>query len=65
MFLENYDKLFKKFGSVYLAIKSERIIGVYSSYIEGVNKTLETEKLGTFIIQYCNGNVNAFTNYIA
>jgi hypothetical protein len=64
-FIEHYSDLFKEYGKTYLAIKNKKVIGVYSSYAKGVWKTRQKEKLGTFIIQECNGNESAYTNYIA
>lgn len=63
-FLENYDKLYKQYGVSFLAIKNKSVLGVYQSYAEGVKKTLENEELGTFIVQKCNGDESAYTNYI-
>lgn len=64
-FLKNYDDLFKKYGSTFLAIKDKKVLGSYSSYADGVNQTLKSEPLGTFIVQFCNGNESAYTNYIS
>lgn len=64
-FIDNYDDLFAKYGVSFLAIKSEQVLGSFSSYSEAVNKTMETEPLGTFIVQECNGTEAAYTNYIA
>ena len=64
-FIENYKLLFEKYGCVYLAIKNEKVIGIYHSYGEGVKTTQETEELGTFIVQLCNGSEAAYTNYIS
>lgn len=64
-FLENYDDLFAQYGTVYLAIKNKTVLGVYTSYAEGVKETLKKEDPGTFIVQKCNGNESAYTNYIS
>lgn len=64
-FLENYDDLFVQYGTVYLAIKNKTVLGVYKSYAEGVKETLRKEDPGTFIVQQCNGNESAYTNYIS
>jgi len=64
-FLENYDDLFKKYGFSYLAIKSEKVLGAYSTFHEAVEETQQTEELGTFIIQECNGDETAYTVQIA
>jgi hypothetical protein len=64
-FLNNYSDLFSKYGSVYLAIKNESVIGIYNSYAEGVKETSKTESLGSFIVQKCDGSEAAYTNYIS
>jgi len=64
-FLENYNDLYQRYGVSFLAIKNESVIGAYKSYAEGVNTTKESNDLGTFIIQKCNGDESAFTNYIS
>ena len=63
-FLENYNNLYKEYGQKYLAIKNQNVIGVYSSYADAVNTTKKTEKLGTFIVQFCSGDETAYTNRI-
>ena len=64
-FLENYDDLFKQYGTACLAIKNRTVLGVYKSYAEGVKETLKKEAPGTFIVQKCNGDESAYTNYIS
>lgn len=64
-FLKNYLTLFSKYGIAFLAIKNEAVLGTYSSYAEGVNTTSKSQEIGTFIIQKCNGDETAYTNYIS
>ena len=64
-FVDNYDKLFKKYGVSYLAIKNQTVLGKYASMADAVQKTTETEELGSFIVQFCNGDVSGYTNCIA
>ena len=64
-FLDNYDNLFEEYGHKYLAIKNQTVLGAYSSYADAVRTTARTEELGTFIVQLCNGNETAYTNYIS
>lgn len=64
-FLENYNILYQEYGECYLAIKNQKIIGVFDSYVSGVKEISQVEQLGTFIIQHCNGNESGYTNYIA
>jgi hypothetical protein len=64
-FLENYNDLYDKYGRSFLAIKNEKVLGVYSSFNEAVDATLLSEEIGTFIVQECNGNESAYTVQIA
>ena len=64
-FLRNYDELYNKYGHSFLAIKDEQVIGVYESFANAVRTTAKTNDFGTFIVQECNGDESAYTNYIA
>lgn len=64
-FLENLQALYKQYGNAYIAIKNKSVIGVYSSYAEGVKTTAKTEELGSFIVQHCSDDISAQTVYIA
>ncbi len=64
-FLQNYEELFNEYGVSYLAIKKRKVLGKYNSYAEAVLETEKTEPLGSFIVQYCNGDESAYTAYIA
>ena len=64
-FKENYNELFKEYGVGYLVIKDKKVLGKYSTYEEGVKNALAKEELGSFIVQLCNGNESAYTNYIS
>lgn len=64
-FLENYDSLFRKFGKAYLAIKNGAVLGSYQTYADAVHETERKEALGSFIVQYCNGEESGYTNHIS
>ena len=64
-FIDNYNDLYKKYGKSFLAIKDKNVIGAFSSYAEGIKAGTEKNKLGSFIVQYCNGDESAYTNYIS
>ena len=64
-FLDHLEVLYQEFGHRFLAIKDREVIGNYATYAEGVKKTAEKENLGSFIVQECTSNVEAFTGYIA
>jgi len=64
-FLKNYQDLYSKYGDKYLAIKNERVIGVYSSFVQGVIETQKTETPGSYIVQHCNGLESGYTDYIS
>jgi len=62
-FLNNYDVLYKKYGHKYLVIKDKKVLGAYDNVREALDNTKEA--LGTFIVQECNGDRSAYTNYIS
>lgn len=64
-FLENYSDIFNEYGVSYVAIKDGRILGSYNSYADGVRETMKQHPLGTFIVQFCNGEPSGYTGYIA
>lgn len=64
-FVQNYNDLYKKYGRSFLAIKNKGVLGSYTSYADGVRTMQSREAPGTFIVQECNGDESAYTNYIA
>lgn len=62
-FILNYADLFKRYGKKYLVIKNAKVLGAYDNIREAIDNT--DEPLGTFIIQFCNGDESGYTNYIA
>lgn len=64
-FLDHFTELYNEYGSVYLAIKDKKVLGVYHSYAEGVTATRKKEPLGSFIVQKCGADESAYTNYIS
>lgn len=64
-FLKHYDDIFKQYGCCFVVLKNQKVIASYPSFSEAYHKTLETETLGDFSIQECNGEESGYTNYIA
>ena len=64
-FIENYSKFQKEYGNAFIVIKDKNVLGVYSSYAEGVRITSQTEELGTFIVQECASTYEAYQCSIA
>ena len=64
-FLAHYDELYKTYGECYFAICKKRIIGIYPTYADGVHGAQERGyKLGTFIVQHCNGEESGYKVWI-
>lgn len=63
-FLENYQNIFKKYGSCFVAIRNKEIIGIFKTEKEAIDITSAQYELGQFIIQQCNGDETGYTNYI-
>ena len=64
-FLDHYNEIFAQYGVCYVSIKNKTVLGVFASMAEGVRTTAQSEPMGTFIVQYCNGNETGYTNYIS
>lgn len=62
-FLNNYDELYNKYGHKFLVIKNKTVLGAYDNVRQALDAT--SEPIGTFIVQECNGNESAYTNYVA
>ena len=63
-FVKNRERLYEEYGDSYIAIKNMTVIGVYSSYSDGVNEVSKSEELGTFIVQHCTADESGFTEHI-
>ena len=63
-FLQSYQDIFKKYGKCFVAIKNKKIIGIFKNEQEAIDITSTEYELGQFIVQQCNGDESAYTNYI-
>lgn len=63
-FVRHYQELFKRYGHKFIAIKNEKILGVYDSVLDAVNTLSENYKPGDYIIQECTGDENAYRTSI-
>jgi len=52
-FLENMESLHREHGHKFVAVKNLGILGVYDTFKTALDTTLETEELGSFLIQEC------------
>lgn len=64
-FVDNYNSIFTQYGHKQIVVKDKKVIGVYDSIKEAIEKTCLTEEMGTFIVQECDGSESAYTNYIS
>ena len=55
-FAKNMSSFYKKYGQKFLALKGQKVIGVYDSFGVAFRETTKKEKLGTFLIQECFKN---------
>ncbi|GMO56946.1 MAG: hypothetical protein Ta2D_02320 [Rickettsiales bacterium] len=53
-FEANFDNLYKKYKDKYIAIKDQKVIGVFDDRYYGFEETKKKEKPGTFVVQWCN-----------
>jgi len=64
-FTENYAELSAKYRGRFVVIKDKTVVADAATYAEGVRLGQEKGPLGTFIVQYCDGTKELYTNYIA
>lgn len=63
-FLSNYDVFYKKYGNCYIAIRKNKIIGVFKEEKQALDIASSEFGYGNFIVQKCNGDETGYTNYI-
>ena len=60
-YLEHQDELVKKYNGKFIVIKDYKVIGVFDSELEAVEKTAEKYELGTFLVQKCEPGTASYT----
>ena len=60
-YLEHQDELVKKYNGKFIVIKDCKVIGVFDSELEAVEKTAEKYELGTFLVQKCEPGAESYT----
>lgn len=60
-YLDNQEKLVKKYSGKFLVIKNEEVIGVYDSDEEAYFHTISEHEAGTFLIQFCEAGDSSYT----
>ena len=60
-YLDNQDELVKEYNGKIIVIKDGKVIGVYDSDLEAIEKTSEDHELGTFLVQKCEPGDLSYT----
>lgn len=60
-YIDHQDELVKKYNGKVIVIKDEKVIGVFDTNSEAVQKTFQTHELGTFLIQKCTPGTDSYT----
>jgi len=60
-YIDHQADLLKKYSGKVLVIKDCRVIGVYGSEIEAIEKTVSKYALGTFLVQKCSPGSESYT----
>ena len=60
-YIENQNKLLKRYNNKYVVIKNKKVIGVYDSEVKAVQETSKNEPLGTFLVQKCTPGKESYT----
>lgn len=64
-FLAHYDEFFKRYGYCFIAIRQEKILGIYENLQGAIDALSGQYELGGYIVQECNGDESAYTNYVS
>lgn len=57
---DHQKELAQQYNDKYIVIIGEEVVGVYDSEIEAYNKTKESHKVGSFLIQLCTNDPNTY-----
>jgi len=60
-YLEHQDELVKQYNGKFIVIKDLKVIGVYDSELEAIQKTSKKHELGTFLVQKCEPGNESYT----
>ena len=60
-YLDNQEKLLKKFNGRFIVVKNNAVIGDYNSELEALIETKKIHKIGTFLIQKCTPGENDYS----
>ena len=60
-YIDHQGELVEKYRGKVIVIKNKRVIGVYDSDIEAIEKTSEKHEMGTFLVQKCEPGPNSYT----
>lgn len=62
-YLENQDKLVKKYNGKYIIITKDGVMGAYSTVREGYDIAMSRFGRGNFMLQLCTPGDAAYTRY--
>jgi len=60
-YLDNQNRIVKKYDGKYIVIKDNSIVGSYNSDIEALLDSEKKYEIGTFLIQRCSPGTEAYT----
>jgi nucleoside diphosphate kinase len=60
-FIDNQTELFKQFPYQYLAIKDQKVVGVYDNKIDAYLEEQEKHPVDSFLIQFCTPGPVVYT----
>lgn len=60
-YLEHQEELVQKYNGKFLVVRDCRVIGVFDSELEAIEKTAAEFELGTFLVQKCDPGIESYT----
>jgi len=52
-YLENREKIARKFKDRVVVVRNRRVIGTHNSELEAMTKTMKMHPIGSFLVRHC------------
>jgi len=61
-YLDHQAELVAKYDGKFIAIKDEKVVGVFDSELKAVQETAKHHSLGSFLVQKCEPGPESYTH---
>lgn len=61
-YLQHQAEFVKKHRGKFVVIKNDKVLGVYETEVDAIERTMEHHELGTFLVQKCEPGAESYTH---